>query len=267
MQGPFWSHTSYCILTRGRARELCASLIYTSTHLIEEASSLHLHHLTKAPPMDAITMGIRITSYEVSEGHKCWDHSRYKREPAHPPPVAVVTHTPLILISCITLQPFHTFYHSGFHKSRSVKCQLHLIFSLFNVSLFPAEAQGTYQEVQMCPFLQGSFSLPLWIFIPRARLEEGRGWQDGKFWHHWLTRCCRSPLVSRRTDLEFPLTDNCLTCGAPLWFSWTFTSWRYPTSYVLFKSGEMFWPPQLPTCSSHHSLFPPLCKHLLEKIN
>ena len=51
-----------------------------------------------------------------------------------------------ILISCITLQPFHTFYHSEFHKSRSVKCQLHLIFSLFNVSLSPAEAQGTYQE-------------------------------------------------------------------------------------------------------------------------
>ena len=25
-----------------------------------------------------------------------------------------------ILISCITLQPFHTFHHSGFPKSRSV---------------------------------------------------------------------------------------------------------------------------------------------------
>ena len=130
--------------------------------------------------MDAITMGIRISSYEISGGHKGWDHSRYKGELALPPPVAVVTHTPLILISCITLQPFHTFYHSGFHKSRSVKCQLHLIFSLFNVSLSPAEVQGTYQEVQMCPFLQRSFSLPLWIFIPRARLEGGRGWQDGK---------------------------------------------------------------------------------------
>ena len=79
-----------------------------------------------------------------------------------------------ILISCITLQPFHTFYHSGFLKSRSVKCQLHLIFSLFNVSLSPAEAQGTYQKVQMCPFLQCSFSLPLWIFIPWAMLELGR---------------------------------------------------------------------------------------------
>ena len=49
-----------------------------------------------------------------------------------------------ILISCITMQPFHI--HSGFHKSRSVKRQLHLIFSLFNVSLSPAEAQGTYRE-------------------------------------------------------------------------------------------------------------------------
>ena len=95
MQGPFWSHNSYGILTRRRAQELCASLIYKSTHLIEEASSLQLHHLTKAPPMDAITMGIRISSYEVSGGHKGWDRSRYKGELAHPPAVAVVTHTPL----------------------------------------------------------------------------------------------------------------------------------------------------------------------------
>ena len=70
MQGPFWSHNSYGILTRRRAQELCASLIYKSTHLIEEASSLQLHHLTKAPPMDVITMGIRISSYEISGGHK-----------------------------------------------------------------------------------------------------------------------------------------------------------------------------------------------------
>ena len=79
-----------------------------------------------------------------------------------------------ILISCITLQPFSAFHHSGFPKSRSVKCQLHLIFSLFNVSLSPAEAQGTDQELQMCPFLQGSFSLPLWIFIPWTMLKQGR---------------------------------------------------------------------------------------------
>ena len=168
------------------------SLIYKSTHLIEEASSLQLHHLTKAPPMDAITMGIRISSYEISGGHKGWDHGRYKGELAHPPAVAVVTHTPLILISCITLQPFHTFYHSGFHKSRSVKCQLHLIFSLFNVSLSPAEAQGTYQEIQMCPFFKvpslslsgSSFLGPCWNRV--------NGNKMGKFWHHWLTWCCWS---------------------------------------------------------------------------
>ena len=60
------------------------------------------------------------------------------------------------------------------------QCQQHLIFSLFSVSLSPAEAQGTDQEVQMCPFLQGSFSLPLWIFIPGAMLEQGRWQRDGK---------------------------------------------------------------------------------------
>ena len=174
IQGPFWSHTSYCILTRGRVRGVWVSLIYKITHFIEEAPSLQLHHLTKTAPRVTITMGLRISSYEISRGHKAWDHSRYKGELAHPPAVAVITHTLLILISCITLQPFHTFYHSGFQKFRSVKCQLHLIFSLFNVSLSPAEAQWTYQEVQMCPFFQGSFSLPLWIFIPWAMLEQRR---------------------------------------------------------------------------------------------
>ena len=119
MQGPFWSHNSYCILTWGRVRELWVSLIYKSTHLIEEGPSLQLHNLTKASPRGNITMGIRISSYEISGGHKGWDRSRHKRALVLPPPVAVVTHTPLILISCITLQPLHTFYHSGFHKSRS----------------------------------------------------------------------------------------------------------------------------------------------------
>ena len=230
MQGPFWSHTLYCILTRGRAREHWVSLIYKSTHLIEEASSLQLHHLTKAPPMDVITMRIRISSYEISGGHKDWDHSRYKGELAHPPAVAVVTHTPLILISSITLQPFHTFYHSGFHKSRSVKCQLHLIFSLFNVSLSPAEAQGTYQEMRMWPFWQGSFSLPLWIFFLGPCWNRVNGNKMGKFWHHWLHDAVVAFSWCRWTDLKFPLTDKCFPCGVSLWFSRTFTSWGSPNS-------------------------------------
>ena len=86
-----------------------------------------------------------------------------------------------ILISCITLQPFHTLYHSGFHKSRSVKRQLPLIFSLFNVSLSPAEAQGTYQEMRMCPFWQGSFSLPLWIFFLGPYSNKVDGNEMGRF--------------------------------------------------------------------------------------
>ena len=70
MQGPFWSHNSYCILTRGRAWEHCVSLVYKSTHFIEEGPSLQLHHLTKTAPRVTITMGIRISSYEISGGHK-----------------------------------------------------------------------------------------------------------------------------------------------------------------------------------------------------
>ena len=67
MQDPFWSHTSYCIVTRGRARELRVSLIYKSTYLIELAhpppgavvahSPLHphfLHHLAAIPHLPSL---------------------------------------------------------------------------------------------------------------------------------------------------------------------------------------------------------------------
>ena len=111
-------------------------------------------------------MGIRISSYEIPGDTKVESVAHTQVNwlillQGLPSPTLHCT-----LISCITLQPFHTFYHSGFPKFRSVKCQLHLIFSLFNVSLSRAEAQGTYQEVQLCPFPQGSFSLLLWILIP-----------------------------------------------------------------------------------------------------
>ena len=150
------------------------SLIHKYTHLIEEASSLQLNHLTEAPAMDVITTGIRISSYEISGGTKAETIADTKVNRLILLQWLSSPTLYCILFSCITLQPFHTFYHSGFHKSRSVKCQLHLIFSLFSVSLSPAEAQGTYQEVQMYPFLQCSFSLPLWIFIPWAMLKQGR---------------------------------------------------------------------------------------------
>ena len=127
-----------------------------------------------------------------------------------------------ILISSITLQPFHTFYHSGFHKSRSVKGQLHLIFSLFNVSLSPAEAQGTYQEMRMCPFWQGSFSLPLWIFFLGPYSNKVDCNEMGRFWHHWLTWCCWSLLLVQTDWSEIPLTDKRFPCGVSLWFSRTF---------------------------------------------
>ena len=163
--------------------------------------------------MDTIGMGIRVSSYEISGGHKGWDHTRNKGDLAHPPQGLSSPTLHCILISCITLQPFHTFHHSGFPKSRSVKCQLHLIFSLFSVSLSPAEAQGTDQEVQMCPFLQGSFSLPLWIFIPWPCWNRVDCNKIGKFWHHWLIGAVVAFSWSRRTDLKFPLTNKCFSCG------------------------------------------------------
>ena len=76
MQDPFWSHTSYCIVTRGRARELRVSLIYKSTYLIELAhpppgaavthAPLHphfLHHLAAIPHI----LSLWVSQVQVSQ--------------------------------------------------------------------------------------------------------------------------------------------------------------------------------------------------------
>ena len=140
-------------------------------------------------------MGIRILSYEISGGHKGWDHSRYKGDLAHPPQGLSSPTLHCILISCITLQPFHAFQHSGFPKSRSVKCQLHLIFSLLTVSLSPTEARGPTRKCRCVHFCKvPSLSLSGSSFLgPRWNRVDGN--EMGKFWHHWLTWCCSSLLL------------------------------------------------------------------------
>ena len=175
-------------------------------------------------------MGIRISSYEISGGCKGWDHSRYKCELALPPPVAVVTHTPLHPHFLHHLAAIPYILSLWVSQVRSVKCQLHLIFSLFNVSLSPAEAQGTYQEIQMCPFFKvpslslsgSSFLGPWWNKVDGNEMGNSdiTDLHDAVVASSW----------SRRTDLKFPLTNKCFSWGVSWWFSRTFTSWGSPTS-------------------------------------
>ena len=149
-------------------------------------------------------MRIRVSSYEISGGHKGWDHSRCKGDLAHPPQGLSSPTLHCILISCITLQPFHASHHSGFPKSRSVKCQLHLIFSLLTVSLSPTEARGPTRKCRCVHFCKvpslslsgSSFLGPCWNRVD--------GNEMGKFWHHWLTWCCCSLLLVQMDWSEIP---------------------------------------------------------------
>ena len=231
MQGPFWSHTSYCILTRERAWELWVSLIYKSTHLIEEAPSLQLHHLTKTAPRVTITMGLRISSYEISRGHKAWDHSRYKGELAHPPAVAVVTHTPL---------------HPHFlHHLAAIPYILSLWVSQVHVS--QVSAPSHIQPIQ-CLLLPcwGPGNLPGSADVSISATFLLSPSLDFHFLDHvgageMVTRRESSDIIdlhgsvlafswSRWTELKFLLTNKYFPCGVSMWFSRTFTSWGSPTS-------------------------------------
>ena len=171
-----------------------------------------------------------------------------------------------ILIFCITLQPFHTFYHFGFHKARSVKFQLHLIFNLFNVSLSPAEAQRTFQEALIYPFLQGSFSLILWIFIPWPWWNRVDGNEMGKFWHHWLSCCSCSLLLVWADWSEVPSDWQVFLLWGVLVIIQDMHKLGIPKAIDSFFQGK---------CSGTHSsppavvstasLFPSLWKHHIEK--
>ena len=231
MQGPFWSHNSYCILTQGRAREHCVSLVYKSTHLIEEGPSLQLHHLTKTAPRVTITMGLRISSYEISRGHKAWDHSRYKGELAHPPAVAVVTHTPL---------------HPHFlHHLAAIPYILSLWVSQVQVS--QVSAPSHIQPIQCLPLpCWGPGDLPesadvsisaMFLLSPSLDLHSLGHDGTGKMVMRWessdITDLHGALLAfpwSRRTDLRSPLTNKCFSWGVSWWFSRIFTSWGSPNS-------------------------------------
>ena len=126
--------------------------------------------------------------------------------------MAVVTHTPLILISCITLQPFHTFYHSGFHKSgqSNVSSSSYSAYSMSPSPLLrPREPTRKYRCVHFSRF----------VLSPSLDLHSLGHVGTGAMVMRWessdITDLHGAVVAfswSRRTDQKFPLTDKSFPC-------------------------------------------------------
>ena len=163
--GPSSGHTLLTVSSRrGRARELRVSLIYKSSHLIQEAPSFitSITSLPKGPTYETPSpweSGFQPMKFLGDT--KVGTGADTKVNWLHPPPGDVFPHTPLHPHFLHHFAAFHTFYHSGFNKSSSVKCQLHLVFSLFKCFSLPCWGPGRATResryVHFCKFP----SLPL----------------------------------------------------------------------------------------------------------
>ena len=179
-------------------------------------------------------MGIRISSYEISGGHKGWDHSRYKHElPLSSSSGCLHPHS---TASSFSASPCNHSIHSitlGFTRP-SQWIVNSISYSAY--SMFPSPLLGRrgptrkHRCVHFCKVPSLSFSgssvlVPCWNRVDRNEV--------GKFRHHWVTWCSAFSW-SRWTDLKFPLTDKCFSCGVSLWLSRTFTSWGSPMTEFPF---------------------------------
>ena len=143
----------------------------------------------------------------------------------------------------------------------------HLIFSLFNVSFSPAEAQGTYQEAWCIHFCKvpslslsgSSFLGPCWNRVD--------GNEMGKFWHHWLTWCSCSLLLVQMDWSEIPPEWHVFLLWGILVIIPDIHKLGIPNAIVSFLiRGNVLVPTAHHLQSSPQPLFPSLCKHHLEKI-
>ena len=199
MEGPFCSHTSYCILTRGEGLGSSVCLLYIKALISLRRLHLYNHHLTKAPPLDTITTEVRISSYEISGEHKVWDNSRSKGE-------LTSSSSSGCLHPHSTAPPFsappcnHSIHSITLGFTRPGQSSLNSI-SYSAYSMFPSpllRPRGPTRKqwcVHFCkvPSLSLSGSLVL-----RPCWNRVAGNEMGKFWHHWLTWCCCSSLVVKR---------------------------------------------------------------------
>ena len=195
--------------------------------------------------MDTISMGIRISSCEISGGHKDWDHSRKKRDVAHPPPGAVVTHTPLhphLLHHLAAIPHIPSLWVSQVQVS--VSSTLYSACSVFPSPLLrPRGPTRKCLCVHFCKFPSVSLSGPSFLGPCWNRVD---GNEMGKFWHHWLTCCCCSLLLVQTDWSEIPPDWQVFPLRGILVIFQDIHKLGIPKFIVSFL--------QLPTCSSHHSL-------------
>ena len=185
----------------------------------------------------------------------------------HPPPVAVVTHTPL---------------HPHFlHHLAAIPIILSLWVSQVQVS--QVSAPSHIQPIQCFPLpcwgpgnLPGSADVSIsatFLLSPSLDFHSLGHVGAGEMVRRWessdITDLHGSVVAyswSRRTDLKFLLTSKYFPCGIPLWFS-RFHKLGIPNLIVSFLIRGNVLEPQLPTCSILHSLSISLTsKHHLEKI-
>ena len=155
--------------------------------------------------MDAITMGIRISSYEISGEHEVWDHCRYKCEQA-PISSSGCLH-PHSTASPFSAPPWNHSIHSvtlGFTRpgQSSFNSISYSAYSRFHSPLLrPRRPTRMHQCVHFCrvPSLSlsgSSFLGPWWNRVD--------GNEMGKFWQHWLAWSCCSLLLVQMDWSEIP---------------------------------------------------------------
>ena len=150
-------------------------------------------------------IGIRISSDEISGGHKLWDHSRYKCELASSSSSGCLH--PHSTASSFSASPCnHSIYSITLGFTRPGKSSVSSIsysaYSMFPCPLLrPRGPTRKHRCVHFCKvpplsFSGSSFLGPCWNRVDGNKM--------GKFWHHWLTWCCCSFFLVQTDWSEIP---------------------------------------------------------------
>lgn len=227
-------------------------------------TSQRLHPWTPSP------LGARISTYEISGGHKGWGHSRYKHElasfsstgclqpcsTASPSPWHHLAHIPYVL----TTLGLTSSIRSSFN---STSCSAYLMFP--PPILRPREPTRESRYDRLCkdssPLLSGSsFLWPCWKRVEDDEMEN--------LWHHWLTWCycsCQEGLIWNSPEWQV-----FLLCGTPVIFQDICKlGIRHCIVVVFFDQGKYSGTPQLSHLqySPQSVCFPHSASTLPEKSN
>ena len=149
----------------------------------------------------------------------------------HPPPVTIFIHTllhPHFLHHLATIPYILSLWVSQGQVSQ-VSTPTHIQpIQCFPLPCWgPGDSPGSINMSISARFLL-SYSLDLQSLGSCWNRVDGNRWESSDITD--LHDAVVAFFWSRQTDLKFPLTDKCFSCGGSLWFSRTFISWGSPTS-------------------------------------